>query len=431
MKSKQYIILALLIFAIHSKSNAQCCAAGNPVSSNSSITEFGENVLGVSISHVYSNSDMYYNGTEKLDTKYIETDFNFSYLALSFGLSNKLRILADIGYFLNKTQKFVNPESSRYGYEKIATGFGDLNLGASYDTYQSDNKEFNFVQFFKVTIPVGEFNQVYNGVELPIDLQPSSGNYKINMGIMLSNRFGNSGFSVYSINSFELSQFIETSNTMYKYGNLYNLSLLGAYQMTDELAGRLQIRFEIRDKVLNSTKDKVTQLYSSYSFINASGGLIAFLSPQLNYTLAREWIISAQFNYPIYKNVNSEQLTNKFSIQAGISKSFNFSGDEESMETPKEKPIIHDPNLLTSKIKISGNCEMCKARIEKVTNDFKNVEESDWDSETKMLTIFYKDNSPDISGIEKSIAAVGHDNDKFQAEDSVYNKLPKCCHYRK
>lgn len=421
MKSINYLIVALILMSLQGEVLAQCCAAGNPVSSNYSMQNSGINVLGVSYSHVYSISDTYYNGIEQLDKKYIETELNFSSLSLSYGLTNRLRIIADIGYYFNKSQNFVNQDYSRY-----AQGFGDLNIGFSYNTYQSEDNEFFVSQTLKMTLPVGEFNQVYDGIELPIDLQPSSGNYKYNLGLMLSNRFGNSGFSLYSINSIETAQFIETSTSKYKYGNLYNLSLIGAYQIMDELSGLLQFRCEIRDKALNGSKNQPNQ----YSYINATGVVNVFVSPQLNYTIADEWTVSCQFNYPIYKNVNGEQLTNKYSIQGGISKSFDFSGGEEFSENPEIIPAERDLKLSFTKVKVSGNCDMCKSRIENVVNEFKNVEDSDWDSDTELLTVFYKDISPDIFAILKSIADSGHDNEKFKADDTVYNKLPKCCLYR-
>jgi hypothetical protein len=228
------------------------------------------------------------------------------------------------------------------------------------------------------------------------------------------------------MNSFELSQFIETSTSKYKYGNLYNLSLIGAYQIMDELDGRLQLRCEIRDKALNESKGQPNQ----YSFINATGGVIAFVSPQLNYSIANIGTVSLQFNFPFYKNVNSEQLTNKYSFQIGISKSVNFTNEDEISENHKDSPVEDNSKFKFIKIEVSGSCEMCKDRIESISNRFKNVQSSDWDSETKILTIYYKDNLPDILGIEKSLADAGHDNEKFKANDSVYNKLPKCCLYR-
>ena len=40
--------------------------------------------------------------------------------------------------------------------------------------------------------------------------------------------------------------------------------------------------------------------------------------------------------------------------------------------------------------------------------------------------------SPDITvdSLKHRAAEVGHDTDKFKADDAVYAKLPKCCLYR-
>lgn len=422
----KYILLFLtfsFFIAVSNDINAQCCAAGNPVSSNCTIGDYGKDMLSVSIYHIYSNSDTYFNGTEKLDKEYIKTAYNFTYLSISYGLTSKLKLLADAGYFANKSQIFVNQN-----YERFARGIGDLNIGISYDTYSSEDEEFRLSQTARVTVPIGEFKQVFDGIELPIDLQSSSGNYKINYGISLSKRFGNSGFSLFSVNSFEMSQFIKTSTSNYKYGNLYNLSLIGAYRISNELNGLLQLRCEIRDKALNNSISEPNR----YSYINSTGGVIAFISPQVNYTFNNDWTVSLQVNYPFFKNVYGEQLTSKYSIQAGISKSFDFSSDDdEESEAVEETTTYHDPSLLTKSIFVEGLCEMCKARIEKVAKKFSLVEDADWVEESKMLTIYYKDAIPDILGIQKELAAKGHDNDLFKAEDNVYNKLPSCCHYRK
>ena len=410
-----------MLLIMQSNGFGQCCAAGNPVNSNSLVPEGGANILGITYSHIYSLSDTYYIGDKITDREYIETEFNFSNLSFTYGLTDKFNLITDIGFFFNKTQNFVNDDYSRY-----AQGLGDLNIGFSYNSYQTEDRQFSISQTFRITLPIGEFNQVYDGIELPIDLQPSSGNYKYNLGIMLANRFGNSGFSLYSINSIEMAQFIETSTSEYKYGNLYNLSLIGAYQIIDELTSWLQIRCEIRDKALIATKSQP----DIYTYLNATGTLNLFISPQLSYTIADSWTISSQFNYPIYINVNGEQLTNKYFIQGGISKSFNLSNNDDYSDTNGEVPDIKNSSLSFSKFKVSGNCGMCKERIEKVVNQFKYVEESDWDTETEILTIYYKDESPDTTSILKSVAEVGHDNDKFKADDSVYNNLPECCLYR-
>lgn len=83
----------------------------------------------------------------------------------------------------------------------------------------------------------------------------------------------------------------------------------------------------------------------------------------------------------------------------------------------------------TEKVKVSGNCESCKDRIEKATK-IPGVTKADWSIKTKVLTVTYDPKKVTIDAIQKSIAAVGHDTPKYKASDKVYNTLPGCCKYR-
>ena len=82
-----------------------------------------------------------------------------------------------------------------------------------------------------------------------------------------------------------------------------------------------------------------------------------------------------------------------------------------------------------AKIKVYGNCAMCKKRIETAL-DSKGIKQAAWDSKTKELQVVY--NSAKISELEihQLIASVGHDTDKVKASDEVYADLPFCCLYR-
>lgn len=83
----------------------------------------------------------------------------------------------------------------------------------------------------------------------------------------------------------------------------------------------------------------------------------------------------------------------------------------------------------TEKIKISGNCGMCKDRIEKAAK-VEGVTKADWDKNTKILTVTYNAAVIKNEDIQKKVAAVGHDTEKFKADDKTYNSLHSCCKYR-
>jgi len=81
--------------------------------------------------------------------------------------------------------------------------------------------------------------------------------------------------------------------------------------------------------------------------------------------------------------------------------------------------------------RVSGNCEMCKDRIEKAALSVKGVSVAVWDMNTKKISVDFDKSITDQESIEKAIADVGHDTELFRADDSVYKALPACCLYRK
>jgi periplasmic mercuric ion binding protein len=81
-------------------------------------------------------------------------------------------------------------------------------------------------------------------------------------------------------------------------------------------------------------------------------------------------------------------------------------------------------------IKVWGNCGSCKARIEKAAK-VDGVSSADWKKETKVLTLVYDPSKVKSDDIQKKIAAVGHDTEKFKADNKVYAKLPGCCQYER
>lgn len=115
---------------------------------------------------------------------------------------------------------------------------------------------------------------------------------------------------------------------------------------------------------------------------------------------------------------------------------------ESEIDTKKQNPENMDmknnsmeenmdmkANVENTSFKVSGNCEMCKARIEKVVNQLEGVNSATWDIETKMLNVSYNKDKIKLSAIHKVIAKVGHDTEKESATMEAYNTLPPCCQY--
>ena len=84
----------------------------------------------------------------------------------------------------------------------------------------------------------------------------------------------------------------------------------------------------------------------------------------------------------------------------------------------------------TETFKVSGNCGMCKKRIEKAVA-VSGVDSATWNVKTKIMSVTFDAAKISNDAIQKKIAAVGHDTEKFVAENAVYEKLPECCLYER
>ena len=98
----------------------------------------------------------------------------------------------------------------------------------------------------------------------------------------------------------------------------------------------------------------------------------------------------------------------------------------QSDKTERAKNV----GIKTETIKVSGTCGMDKRRIETAAYSIDGVKSADWNEYTQVLTLKYsvfKKNAAD--NVQKKIASVGNDTEKYRADDAVYQKLPDCCHY--
>jgi periplasmic mercuric ion binding protein len=84
----------------------------------------------------------------------------------------------------------------------------------------------------------------------------------------------------------------------------------------------------------------------------------------------------------------------------------------------------------TQTFKVWGNCDMCKERIENTVKAEGAISAS-WDVKTKMLTVAFDPAKTSVDALDKKLAAVGHDTEKYKADDKAYAALPMCCKYER
>jgi mercuric ion binding protein len=98
--------------------------------------------------------------------------------------------------------------------------------------------------------------------------------------------------------------------------------------------------------------------------------------------------------------------------------------------SPAQTAVKASGQTKTETIKVWGNCGMCKDRIEK-TVTAEGATSASWDSKTQMLTVSFDPSKTNADALSKKLASVGHDTEKYKADDKVYSSLPGCCKYER
>jgi len=84
----------------------------------------------------------------------------------------------------------------------------------------------------------------------------------------------------------------------------------------------------------------------------------------------------------------------------------------------------------TESIPVSGNCGMCKSKIEKAAREA-GAKDATWDVSAKVLTVSYNSTSTNTAKIQTAVAAAGYDTRDVKSTDEAYRKLHSCCQYER
>ncbi|HKB45016.1 MAG TPA: hypothetical protein VKC90_11525 [Chitinophagaceae bacterium] len=83
----------------------------------------------------------------------------------------------------------------------------------------------------------------------------------------------------------------------------------------------------------------------------------------------------------------------------------------------------------TETFKVSGECGMCKKKIETAAKSA-GATYASWSPQTKLLKVSYA-SATGVSVIQQRIAEAGYDTPNYKATDDAYNALDACCQYER
>jgi hypothetical protein len=290
------IILSAILFVIPgfvTNSFSQCsCIGGAAVGSasliggTSNIGVLKEGNIRVIGTLVHSNGNDFYRGdipTSPLSDMLVRGyNSTFTGLIIGYGITNNFTIDIETGYFADKMQDYGDYKISGSGFS-FSTVFLKFNLL---------NQRKNIIEWsmgLGGKLPLASRQQ-----NLPQNIKSSNGAFG---GVLLS--FLRKGLGVWNILLINRYDWSDINNGLFQTGESFINSVFVTNSISDDITGVMEFRSDVK---------LVDRLFGED--LTNTGWNVFILSPQLNYSIG-DWIITAFYDYPVYKYYNETQLTNK------------------------------------------------------------------------------------------------------------------------
>lgn len=288
-----------------SETGAQCFVSpGNPIAGSTGVGVLQPGTWRVTGLFKHLAMGDYYEGRHNIGSGIIATaDYNFLSAALTYGASSRLSLEAEAGYFINKTWHYSTAMEPTRGY-----GLANALLSATYLFYYNPRIDLELSGSAGISLPFSSDPQVVDGVQLPIELQPSTGSYGMILQGFLMKESPRSGWRFFLSGRAELG--LNENKQGYRFGNAFHTSLFVSKHLFSpytDLTKDLTVIFQIRHQYMDYN-------YLDGERIDYSGSRQIILGPQLNYNLKELWNLSVIAEIPVYQNYNGIQPGNRYAL---------------------------------------------------------------------------------------------------------------------
>jgi hypothetical protein len=267
----------------------------------------------------HSYSDKYLEGSQPAIGTLDNALYNYTGGLFGYGLTNNITLEAEIGYFINKTKNYKGMDLSQ-----VAQGFSNAVFSLKFPIYQDMEKRFEFSTSLGLKVPLARKAIWENNVELPIDIQPSTGSYGLVIQTYIIKEKPFEALRFFLVNrietNFKNSKGFFDQETQYRFGHILSTSafvtkhLHFRYEwLTENWTAIIQVRNEIKAKNKKNGE-----------WVGASGSYAFYVAPQLNYTIKEKWNLSVLVDIPVYQHYNEVQLAAKYAVVFNLTRDFVF-----------------------------------------------------------------------------------------------------------
>lgn len=275
---------------------AQCLSSVNPVGGTNNLLVLEKNSLRVISFYKYGQGTRYFEGNNPSDFDLIsKAHYNYLSTSLGYGLTRKMTLELEAGYFFNKTQQY-NLEPA---YTLTGKGFSNAVVLAKHSLFSEPFRRIFITGAAGAKIPFSRELQWSRNVKLPVEVQPTLGGFGAVFSTSFVKENSATGMRYFFINRVEVNT---PNKEEYRLGtSVYNSFYISSHLkypwLKDNWTAILQFRNEIRgsDKIEGERKE-------------SSGSVLFFIVPQINFVFKDFWYLSGMVDIPVYQDFNGTQL---------------------------------------------------------------------------------------------------------------------------
>ncbi len=323
---KNYFILVVCFILYGIESFAQCCGGGggSPIAGGASQGVLLEHQMEVNSNFQFINTTKFLSG-DKPDTNFLDSyNSKYIYTRLAYGLSKKLTISLETGYWINKTQVGLHKVDTN-----SSTGIGDLIIFPRYDIFKisKNSKLTELTVGLGFKIPLGSYNDSVKKTEpfsgesyyIPktLAVQTSSGAQDMIFYLFLFR-----GNSIKKLNFFANAIYIKKGwNPLgEKIGDYASVGLFASKTIFKSLGITMQLKGEWVDK-MKLNRNILLYAYPNYD-PEATGFRKLLIVPQISYNLKGKFTFYLLSEIPLYQYMFKTQISSQHQLTFGITYRF-------------------------------------------------------------------------------------------------------------
>lgn len=303
---KQLITVVLGVMVLLGGENAtkaQCCSMGNPFNNTTVGGTLEKNQVRAALVYKTGNFETYFRGRVRLINYGMYSQLNYQYgsFTLSYGITPRLTIDHEAGFFFEKQTHFADPQLNqlaRSGY-----GFANGTITTRYAVYENPENQFEIDVAAGLRYPFSTRAMEVRGVELPTEAQPSTGAFGALFFVQMHKAWKNIQMTLQQRYEFNAPNYID-----YIFGDAHTTTLSVSGRMNRVFSGNLMFRNEFRSSDQSPTGARLA----------SQGSHVVLATPMVSLTLPGNFMLSLFGDMPVYRYYFGEQISNRYAVGVSL-----------------------------------------------------------------------------------------------------------------